>query len=79
MMRLAPVVACWFGCAALTGCATLPDLSAGRADPGPAATLVPIEGILAQADALGAAEQAAGQLDARANRLKARASQLRSQ
>ncbi|MBN2629073.1 MAG: hypothetical protein JXR75_00870 [Rhodobacteraceae bacterium] len=78
-MRPLACVACLIGCAALAACAPLPDLAAGRAAPGPAAVLVPIEGILAQADAIGPAEEVTGPVDARAARLRAKAARLRSQ
>ncbi|GEM_PF-4157707 len=78
-MRPLARFACLIGCAALAACAQLPDLAAGRADPGPAAELVPIEGILAQADAIGSAQQVVGPVEARAARLRAKAARLRSQ
>lgn len=81
-MPSARFAACLIGCVALAACATLPDLTAGRAAvaaTGPATELIPIDGILAQADAVGSAQAATGQVDARADRLRAKAARLRSQ
>lgn len=65
---------------ALTGCATLPDLVAqSDAPPGAAPVLVPLDGILAQADALGTGAAAVGPVAARADGLRARADRLRRQ
>ncbi|WP_135432903.1 hypothetical protein [Pseudotabrizicola sediminis] len=65
----------------LSACAPLPDIAAqtNTAATGPAPVLVPLDGILAQADAVGSGEGAVAPLDARASRLRARAAALRSQ
>lgn len=64
----------------LIGCAPLPDIAAAtQTAPAPAPALVPIDGILMQADALGAGRSAVGDVDARAARLRDRAASLRRQ
>lgn len=69
---------------ALVACAPLPDIAkatAARTSPdsvtGPAPVLVPIDGILAQADALGTGAGSVAPVTARADRLRARADRLR--
>lgn len=65
---------------ALAACSPPPDLP-GRAAPvtGPAPVLVPLDGILAQADAPGPDAAATAEVDARAAALRARAAGLRRQ
>lgn len=63
----------------LAACAPLPDIAAAtRTQPGPAPVLVPLEGILAQADAVGTSAAAVDPVTARADRLRARADRLRN-
>ena len=66
---------------ALAGCAPLPDIAAqtNTSTSGPAPVLVPLGGILAQADAVGSGAGAVAPVDARASRLRARAAALRTQ
>ncbi|NEX47780.1 hypothetical protein [Pseudotabrizicola algicola] len=63
----------------LSGCAPLPDFATATraAAPGPAPVLVPIDGLLAQADALGNGAAATAPVTARAEQLRARADRLR--
>ena len=62
----------------VAACATFPEVDAAtRAASGPAPRLIPVEGILAQADALGSGQAAVGTLEARAAGLRARAARLR--
>lgn len=65
----------------LAGCATLPDVTAQTAEPAPIPQprLVPIAGILAQADAVPTATDAANPVTTRADTLRARADALRRQ
>ena len=61
-------------------CAPLPDIAtATRTVNAPPPVLVPLEGILAQADALGAGQAAIDPVAARADRLRDRADALRRQ
>ncbi|MFN4153665.1 MAG: hypothetical protein ACK4HF_03340 [Paracoccaceae bacterium] len=65
---------------ALVGCAPLPDIAAAtNTAPAPPPVLVPLGGILAQADAVGTGAAAVGPVNARADRLRARAERLRRQ
>ncbi|MDR7123975.1 hypothetical protein J2X53_000781 [Pseudorhodobacter sp. 4114] len=64
-------------CLGLTACAPLPDIAQTADAPPP--VLVPLGGILAQADAVGTSAAAVAPVTARADRLRARADQLRSQ
>lgn len=73
--KAALVLCCMMG----AGCVPLLPLG-GAADSGqtaPAATLVPIEGILAQADSAGMGEAAVGSVTDRAAQLRNRAEELR--
>lgn len=64
----------------LTACAPLPDIAtATRTAAAPPPVLVPIDGILAQADAVGTGSAVVVPVNARADRLRARAAALRSQ
>lgn len=65
---------------ALTGCATLPDIAAQtNTVPGAAPVLIPIDGILAQADAVGTGAAATATVSDRADALRSRADSLRRQ
>lgn len=64
-------------CLGLAACAPLPDIAQIADAPPP--VLVPLGGILAQADAVGTSAAAIAPVTARADRLRARAEQLRSQ
>lgn len=62
----------------LSACVTFPEVdAASRAIDGPAPKLIPVEGILAQADALGQGAAAVDPMQARAAALRARAARLR--
>ncbi|MFN3722196.1 MAG: hypothetical protein ACK4VZ_04055 [Paracoccaceae bacterium] len=64
----------------LAGCSPLPDIAAQTQTlTGPPPVLVPLDGILAQADAVGIGAAAIGPVTARADRLRARADRLRRQ
>lgn len=63
---------------ALPACTQLPQFApSSRIPPGPAPQLIPIQGILVQADALRPAAAATGSLQSRAAALRARALRLR--
>ncbi|RGP36591.1 hypothetical protein D1012_13015 [Pseudotabrizicola alkalilacus] len=64
-------------CLGVAACAPLPDIAQTVDAPPP--VLVPLAGILAQADAVGTSAAAVAPVTARADRLRARADQLRSQ
>ncbi|MDO9637558.1 MAG: hypothetical protein Q7J44_03350 [Pseudotabrizicola sp.] len=66
---------------AVTACAPLPDIAArtNTQTTAPPPVLVPLGGILAQADAVGSGAGAIDPVNARAARLRARAAALRSQ
>lgn len=64
-------------CLSLTACAPLPDIA--QISPAPAPVLVPISGILAQADALGTSAAVVDPVNARADSLRDRADRLRKQ
>lgn len=68
-------------CLALSACAALPDIAAqtNTSTSGAAPVLVPLDGVLAQADAVGSGAGAVAPVEARASRLRARAAALRSQ
>lgn len=77
-MPAAPLLALWLACAA-SACAPLPDISAAtQTPPGPAPALVPLSGILAQADAVGSGQTSVDATTARADALRARADALRA-
>ncbi|MFN7222445.1 MAG: hypothetical protein ACK4MS_00330 [Paracoccaceae bacterium] len=64
----------------VAGCSPLPEIgtpSRGVSSPPP--VLVPLDGILAQADAVGTASGVVGPVNARAARLRDRADRLRRQ
>lgn len=62
----------------MAACASFPQVDAAtRAASGPAPKLIPVDGILAQADALGSGQAAVGTIEARAAGLRARAARLR--
>lgn len=64
----------------VAGCAPLPDIAPpSRGAPASTPVLVPLDGILAQADAVGAGEAAVGSVSSRAARLRDRANRLRRQ
>lgn len=66
---------------ALVGCTTFPEVDAAHADATPSATwpqIVPLEGVLAQAEGARIADTTTTALDARAARLRARAAAMRS-
>ncbi|MDO8885209.1 hypothetical protein [Pseudotabrizicola sp.] len=80
LSRSLPAVCVVFACLAQTGCSPLPDIAAqSQTMPGPPPVLVPLDGILAQADAVGTGAAAIGPVNARAERLRARADRLRRQ
>ena len=79
-LRAAPATVLFVLGLGLAGCAPLPDIAAAtQTTAGPAPVLVPLDGILAQADAVGTGAAAVGSVNARADRLRARADRLRAQ
>ncbi|MFN4129365.1 MAG: hypothetical protein ACK4GC_06065 [Paracoccaceae bacterium] len=80
VFRVAPANLVVLLCFVLAACAPLPDIAAAtQTAPGPAPVLVPLDGILAQADAVGTGAAAIGPMAARADSLRARADRLRRQ
>lgn len=79
-LRVAPLALLTLISLAIVACAPLPDIGAAtNTVPGPPPVLVPIGGILAQADAVSPAAAAVAPVNARAEQLRARAERLRRQ
>jgi len=78
LTKFTPLLTLCLVLSSLTACAEFPEVGVtARAATTPAPQLVPIDGILVQADALRPAGAAIGGIEARAAALRARAARLR--
>jgi len=78
VFKLMPLLTIFLALSSLTACADYPEVGVKpKAVTGPAPLLVPIDGILVQADALRPATTAATGIESRAAALSARAARLR--